>query len=93
MKLLRDDSNCLFKMLVDVTAADYPEREERFEIVYNLLSLSHNQRIRLKTSTDENTNRYRPVVGLFSSRRLVRARGVGHVRCVSSPITLTFGAC
>jgi NADH-quinone oxidoreductase subunit C len=66
MKLLRDDSNCLFKMLVDVTAADYPEREERFEIVYNLLSLSHNQRIRLKTSTDENTP-VPSVVGLFSA--------------------------
>ena len=55
MKLLRDDSGCQFKVLVDVTAADYPEREERFEIVYNLLSLSHNQRIRVKVSTDENT--------------------------------------
>ena len=66
MKLLRDDSNCLFKMLVDVTAADYPEREERFEIVYNLLSLSHNQRIRLKTSTEENTP-VPSVVGLFSA--------------------------
>ncbi len=66
MKLLRDDSNCLFKVLVDVTAADYPEREERFEIVYNLLSLSHNQRIRLKTSTDENTP-VPSVVGLFSA--------------------------
>jgi NADH-quinone oxidoreductase subunit C len=53
-------------MLVDVTAADYPEREERFEIVYNLLSLSHNQRIRLKTSTDENTP-VPSVVGLFSA--------------------------
>jgi len=55
LKLLRDDSNSLFKVLVDVTAADYPEREERFEIVYNLLSLSHNQRIRVKVSADEST--------------------------------------
>jgi NADH-quinone oxidoreductase subunit C len=54
MKLLRDDANCLFKVLVDVTAADYPERAERFEVVYNLLSLSHNQRIRVKVATDEN---------------------------------------
>lgn len=54
MKLLRDDANCLFKVMVDVTAADYPERAERFEVVYNLLSLSHNQRIRVKVSTDEN---------------------------------------
>jgi NADH-quinone oxidoreductase subunit C len=54
MKLLRDDANCLFKVLIDVTAADYPERTERFEVVYNLLSLSHNQRIRVKVPTDEN---------------------------------------
>jgi NADH-quinone oxidoreductase subunit C len=54
MKLVRDDANCLFKVLLDVTAADYPEREERFEVVYNLLSLSHNQRIRIKVPADEN---------------------------------------
>jgi len=66
MRKLRDDSNCLFKVLVDLTANDFPAREERFEIVYNLLSLSHNQRIRIKTATDEET----PVpsmVPLFSS--------------------------
>jgi len=66
MKLLRDDSNCQFKVLIDVTAADYPEREERFEIVYNLLSLSHNQRIRVKASTDEITP-VPSVVPLFSA--------------------------
>ncbi|RZO35458.1 MAG: NADH-quinone oxidoreductase subunit C [Rhodospirillaceae bacterium] len=55
MKLVRDDSNCLFKTLIDITAVDFPERGERFEIVYNLLSLSHNQRIRVKVSADENT--------------------------------------
>ena len=66
MKLLRDDSNCLFKAMIDVTAADYPERQERFEVVYNLLSISHNQRIRVKTSTDENTP-VPSVVPLFSA--------------------------
>ena len=66
MKLLRDDSGCQFKVLVDVTASDYPEREERFEIVYNLLSLSHNQRIRVKVSTDENIP-VPSVVHLFSA--------------------------
>jgi len=40
---------------MDVTAADYPEREERFEVVYNLLSLSHNMRVRVKVMTDEET--------------------------------------
>jgi NADH-quinone oxidoreductase subunit C len=66
MKLVRDDANCLFKVLLDVTAVDYPEREERFEVVYNLLSLSHNQRIRIKVPADEQA----PVpsmVPLFSS--------------------------
>jgi NADH-quinone oxidoreductase subunit C len=53
--LLRDDPNALFKQLVDVTAVDYPERAERFEVVYNLLSLKHNFRVRVKVSTDEDT--------------------------------------
>ncbi len=50
---LRDDSNCLFKLLIDICGVDYPDREERFEIVYNLLSLKHNQRIRVKLATTE----------------------------------------
>ncbi|WP_029008454.1 NADH-quinone oxidoreductase subunit C [Azospirillum halopraeferens] len=52
---LRDHSNCSFEQLMDITAVDYPEREERFEVVYNLLSLKHNQRIRIKLATDEDT--------------------------------------
>ena len=55
MSFLRDESQCQFKMLVDVCGVDYPERPERFEIVYNLLSLKHNQRIRVKETTDEDT--------------------------------------
>jgi NADH-quinone oxidoreductase subunit C len=52
---LRDDQNCQFKQLVDITAVDRPDEPERFEIVYNLLSLKHNQRIRVKLTTDEET--------------------------------------
>ncbi len=52
---LRDDANCQFGQLVDLCGADYPEREERFDVVYNLLSLKHNQRIRVKVTTDEET--------------------------------------
>lgn len=52
---LRDNPNALFKQLMDVTAVDYPQREQRFEVVYNLLSLSHNRRVRLKLPTDEET--------------------------------------
>ena len=55
LTFLRDDVNCQFKQLVDVCAVDYPGRPERFEVVYNLLSLAHNRRIRVKTRTDEQT--------------------------------------
>jgi NADH-quinone oxidoreductase subunit C len=50
---LRDDPTCLFKCFIDITAVDYPSREERFEIVYHLLSPRHNTRIRVKCTTDE----------------------------------------
>lgn len=66
LQFLRDDKECQFKLLVDICGVDYPEREERFEVVYNLLSLTMNQRIRIKVFTDENT----PVpsaTGIFSS--------------------------
>lgn len=55
MTFLRDDPNTLFEQLMDVTAVDYPQRERRFEVVYNLLSLKHNCRVRLKVATDEET--------------------------------------
>ena len=50
---LRDDARCRFAMLVDICGVDYPDRPERFDIVYNLVSLKHNQRIRVKVTTDE----------------------------------------
>lgn len=52
---LHDDGGCQFKLLMDVCGVDYPERAERFEVVYNLLSVRLNQRIRVKVSTDELT--------------------------------------
>ena len=55
MNFLRDDKECRFELLVDLTAVDYPERPERFEIVYNLLSLRHNQRVRVKLTASEET--------------------------------------
>ncbi len=42
-----------FESIMDVTAVDYPERPERFEVVYNLISLTRNLRLRVKLSTDE----------------------------------------
>ncbi len=55
LRFLRDDPENLYTQLVDVTAVDRPERAERFEIVYNLLSMRRNARIRVKISTDEDT--------------------------------------
>lgn len=48
LKFLRDDKNCAFKQLVSISGVDYPEREMRFEIVYNLLSFEFNARIKVK---------------------------------------------
>ncbi|MFN3232689.1 MAG: NADH-quinone oxidoreductase subunit C [Alphaproteobacteria bacterium] len=55
LKFLRDDSHCQFKVLVDLCGADYPERPLRFDVVYHLLSLTLNQRVRVKLQTDEDT--------------------------------------
>ena len=52
---LRDAPDFLFEQLIDVCGVDYPERPERFEIVYSLLSVSLNQRIRVKVTADEDT--------------------------------------
>ena len=50
---LRDDSDSLFEVLIDICGVDYPERENRFDVVYHLLSPRKNQRIRVKCETDE----------------------------------------
>ena len=52
---LRDDPACQFECLIDICGVDYPERAERFEVVYHLLSLRKNQRLRVKLATDEDT--------------------------------------
>tara|TARA_B100000315_G_scaffold260653_1_gene323730 strand:- start:718 stop:1371 length:654 start_codon:yes stop_codon:yes gene_type:complete len=62
MTFLKDDVNCQFKLLMELCGVDYPEREERFDVVYCLLSLTQNTRIRVKVSTDETT----PVPSLTS---------------------------
>ena len=51
----RDDPKCLCKQLVDVSGVDWPERPKRFDVVYNLLSLKNNLRVRVKVQTDEST--------------------------------------
>ena len=50
---LRDDPACRFICFVDLCGADYPGREQRFDVVYHLLSPHLNQRIRIKVVTDE----------------------------------------
>ena len=66
LTFLRDDVNCQFKMLMELCGVDYPEREDRFDVVYCLLSLTLNQRIRVKTQT--NTSSAVPsVTGVFNA--------------------------
>jgi len=52
---LRDHTQTQFKLLMDITAVDYPSRAKRFEVVYNLLSVRRNARLRVKTFVDEIT--------------------------------------
>lgn len=61
---LRDDSLCKFGSLIDICGSDYPERERRFDVVYHMLSMAHNQRIRVKITTDE-TVPVKSISGLF----------------------------
>ncbi len=53
IKLLHDDAETKFISIVDICGADYPERDERFEVVYHLLSPTKNARVRLKLRTDD----------------------------------------
>lgn len=66
LQFLRDDPECQFRQLIDLCGADYPDRAERFDIVYHLLSMSQNNRVRVKITATEDT----PVpsaTALFSS--------------------------
>ena len=56
LKILRDDASFLFSQLSDLCGVDWPENEIRFEVVYNLLSMSNNSRIRIKSLTDDKNN-------------------------------------
>ncbi|MBE8219703.1 MAG: NADH-quinone oxidoreductase subunit C [Alphaproteobacteria bacterium] len=53
LKFLRDDAACAFTQLIDLCGVDFPTRPERFEVVYHLLSLTHNARIRVKLGVGE----------------------------------------
>ncbi|CCG41362.1 NADH-quinone oxidoreductase subunit C [Magnetospirillum molischianum] len=66
LTFLRDDPACQFKLLLDVCGVDWPGRDPRFDVVYHLLSMKHNQRIRVKLATDDDSP-VPSVTGLFSS--------------------------
>ncbi len=53
ISFLRDDPICKFSSLIDICGVDYPARERRFDVVYHMLSMAHNTRIRIKVMTDE----------------------------------------
>jgi NADH-quinone oxidoreductase subunit C len=59
---LKSDAACQFICIVDITAIDWPGREQRFDVVYHFLSPRLNQRVRVKIAADEST----PVPSLFS---------------------------
>ncbi len=61
-KFLRDDPRCKFTTMIDICGVDYPERAQRFDVVYHLLSMQLNHRVRIKIATDEQT----PVASIAS---------------------------
>lgn len=66
LKFLRDDKSCSFEQLLAITAADYPEDEKRFEVVYLLMSLRFNRRLIVKTRTTEKLG-VKTVKNIYSS--------------------------
>lgn len=55
LTFLKRDVQCQFISFIDISGADYPSREKRFDVVYHLLSPRQNQRIRVKVLADEET--------------------------------------
>lgn len=53
LTFLRDDQRCRFTTFIDLCGVDYPEREKRFDVVYHLLSMPLNHRVRIKVETEE----------------------------------------
>jgi NADH-quinone oxidoreductase subunit C len=53
MEVLKADPECRFSTLIDITAVDWPERPNRFDVVYHLLSMYRNTRVRLKAAVGE----------------------------------------
>lgn len=66
MHFLRDHTNSQFKLVMDITGVDFPSRKNRFEIVYNMLSMKYNARVRVKTYASE-TSPVPSIVPLFNA--------------------------
>jgi NADH-quinone oxidoreductase subunit C len=64
-RFLRDDPSCQFACIIDITAVDWPSREQRFDVVYHFLAPRMNTRVRVKIMTDEMT----PVASLVEVYR------------------------
>jgi NADH-quinone oxidoreductase subunit C len=67
LALLRDDPECEFEMLTDVTAVDYADEEPRFEVVYHLYSVAKNHRVRVKVRVPEEDPVIATAVPLYAS--------------------------
>ena len=77
MTALRDQFG--FQQLMDACGADYPDRAERFEVVYHLLSLTRAARVRVKVSTDE----VAPVPSVYRSIRRPAGSSVKPSTCTA----------
>ena len=53
VEFLKTDQNCRFSTLIDITAVDHPERDQRFDVVYHFLSMYQNHRVRLRVAVNE----------------------------------------
>ncbi|PCI56259.1 MAG: NADH-quinone oxidoreductase subunit C [Alphaproteobacteria bacterium] len=65
LQFLRDDRECEYTTLIDLCGVDYPERPERFDVVYCLLSMRQNSRVRIKIAVEEDQI-VPTVTGVFS---------------------------
>ena len=67
LRFLRDDADCAFEMLTDLTVVDRLDEEPRFEVVYHLYSVAKNQRVRLKVAVQEGDPVVASATALYAS--------------------------
>ena len=91
--LLRDDADCPFNYLADVTCVDWFPSEPRFEVVYHLLSIPKKERVRLKVRLDGSSPALDSVTPVWPVGQLFRARSVSTFLECDSPGIPTCGGC